>query len=75
MNIYKTFVAVDPVLRKYDLWIANPGTNKPEIANCRIWQFSHNGKINGIPDSKVDLNLFNGNYADLEEYVSSKGIK
>lgn len=75
MNIYKTFVAVDPVLRKYDLWIANPGTTKPEIANCRIWQFSHNGKINGIPESKVDLNLFNGNYADFEKFVSSKGIK
>lgn len=75
MNIYKTFVSTDPVLRKHDLWIANPGTTKPEIANCRIWQFSHSGRINGISESMVDLNIFNGNYADLEEYVSSKGIK
>ena len=75
MNIYKTFVSADPVLRKYDLWIANPGTIKPEIGNCRIWQFSHSGKINGIPDSKVDLNLFNGNYEDFEKYIFSKGIK
>lgn len=39
-NIYKTFISSDSVLKKYDLWIANPGTTKPEIATygsfCRI---------------------------------------
>lgn len=75
MNIYKTFVSADPELRKYDLWIANPGSTRPDVPNCILWQFSHNGKINGIPDSRVDLNLFKGNYAELEKYVSIKGIK
>ena len=75
MHIYKKFVATDPELRKYDLWLAAPGTKKPTAKRCIIWQFSHSGTANGIKENDVDLNLYNGTYADLERYIKDKGIK
>lgn len=74
-HIYKKFVSIDPELRKYDIWIAYPGSKKPEVANSIIWQFSHFGRVNGIPDSPVDLNIFDGNYKDLLKYIKQNGIK
>lgn len=75
MNVYRKFISVDSELSKYDLWIANPGTESPSIKNSIMWQFSHHGKANGIPDNDVDINLFKGNYKELEKYIESKGIK
>lgn len=75
MHIYNKFVATDHELSKYDLWLAAPGTKKPEVDKCIVWQFSHSGKVNGINDNIVDINLFNGNYKEMENYVRSKGIK
>lgn len=68
-------IATDPILSKYDLWIADIGKERPNASNCIIWQFSHNGEINGITQNNVDLNLFYGNHASLVKYVKDKGIK
>lgn len=75
MNVYTKFIATDPILSKYDLWIADIGKERPNASNCIIWQFSHNGEINGITQNNVDLNLFYGNHASLVKYVKDKGIK
>ena len=64
-NIYRTFIATDNELRKYDVWIASPESSQPNIKNYILWQFPHNGEVNGIDESKVDINIFNGNYEDL----------
>ena len=74
-NIYRTFIATDNELKKYDVWIASPESSQPNINNYILWQFSHNGEVNGIDESKVDINIFNGNYEDLLEYIKTKGIK
>ena len=75
VNIYNRFVKDDPVLNSYDLWIAYPGTTKPDIPNCVIWQFSHHGKMHGINESYVDVNMFHDDYQHLKDYLDEKGIK
>lgn len=74
MNVYNKFIAKDSELNKYDLWLAAPGRNKPNVKNCIIWQFSHSGNVNGIKDNVVDINLFDGNYKTLNNYIKAKGI-
>ena len=75
MHVYRTFVATDPELRKYDLWLAAPGRKRPDVARCILWQFSHSGRANGIKENAVDLNLFKGDLKDLEKYIREKGIQ
>lgn len=74
VNVYKKFIANDIFFCNYDLWIANPGSIKPNIPNCILWQFSHKWLINGI-DSYVDTNCFIGDYKSLVDYIQQKGIK
>lgn len=66
-NFYTTYILQDKRFEKYSVWIAwydikgNPQT----IVNDWIfWQFTDNGKINGISGS-VDVNVFNGNILDI----------
>lgn len=74
LKVYRDFIANDNVLNKYDLWMANPGTEQPHIPNMIIWQFSHKWKVNGI-DTNVDTNYYIGDYKALCSYIKDKGIK
>lgn len=74
MHIYNKYIVVDRELSNYDIWIASPGNQKPRVGTCVIWQFSHFGVANGISENVVDLNLFNGNYRELQSYIRNKGV-
>ena len=74
VKIYQDFIATDKMLSQYDLWIANPGTEQPNIPHIIMWQFSHNWKTKGI-DSNVDANYYIGDYKTLVSYIENKGIK
>lgn len=51
------------------LWIANYNFFVEEIKpDWHFWQFTEKGVINGI-DGKVDLNIYNGNKADIRELL------
>jgi lysozyme len=51
-----------------DLWLASGRT--PDVGNvCRLWQHSHNGKVNGILHP-VDINTFNGSRSDFERWIN-----
>ncbi len=52
----------------YPLWIARYNALHPGIDNeWIIWQCTENGKLPGI-SHKVDINIFNGDLANLESY-------
>lgn len=74
-HVYVRWIKDDPVLSNRDLWLAQPRGDKPEVASCRFWQFSHSGHIYGIIDNVVDLNLFNGTKEELQAYIEEKGLK
>lgn len=48
----------------YPLWICS-FTDNPIDAEWRFWQYSHNGRVDGI-SGNVDLNVFNGDRAGWE---------
>lgn len=75
LDIYKKFIANDDTLRKLPLWIANPGTKRPELDNCILWQFTHNGKVNGITENTVDINMFYGNMKEFRNFIKKNEIK
>ncbi len=58
---------------KYPLWIANYGVKCPKVpgqwTGWPFWQYSSKGAVPGI-SGNVDLNVFNGTYEDLLEFVS-----
>ncbi len=59
----------------YDFFIAryNPET-MPRVPHLEIWQFTEKGNSGGI-ETKVDLNIFMGDYKDFEKFVAEKGIR
>jgi lysozyme len=54
---------------QYHLWIANYGVNIPAIppgwSYWLLWQYSYKGVIKGIPGNSVDMNYYDGTYADI----------
>lgn len=53
----------------YPLWIGRYNfTFKEMDENWDFWQFTDRGFVNGVP-TRVDLNIFNGNYQALKKYV------
>jgi lysozyme len=67
---YNTYCAPEPKYNNLHLYIGRYGQNAPEIegeGSYTIWQYSENGKINGIPKA-VDLARFSKGYnlADIE---------
>jgi len=69
MNVYKSFIKNDNILNTYYLWLANPGSERPNVPNCVIWQFTHNGRVNGIAENVVDINLLNGNLPAIDNFI------
>jgi len=70
---YKT--NLDPSIAQYDLWVAQyPTYDTSQSPTTGIWdhwdfwQFSDKGSVPGIPGN-VDLDVFNGNEADLSRFI------
>lgn len=54
-----------PEFAEYPFWVAHYGVDKPQCdVPWTFWQFSEHGYVEGIEGS-VDLNVFNGSFADL----------
>lgn len=51
----------------YPLWICSFNDN-PIDAEWRFWQYSHNGRVDGI-EGDVDLNVYNGDRAKWNEML------
>ena len=55
----------DEVKKKYAIWVAHWGVNKPSYnGKWGVWQYSEKGKVNGISGA-VDLDYGNINYEDI----------
>lgn len=65
-NGFNDIIAKDSVLKSRELWMAQLNAERPEMENCRFWQFSHKGKVTGISENVVDINLFFGDFAQLK---------
>lgn len=58
-------------LDKYDRWVARYSITKSPSIDWSFWQFSCKGKVTGVSINYVDLNLWNGTEASLEEWRKS----
>jgi lysozyme len=74
MHVYTTRIKNDPILSTRDMWIAKTKGEMPDVPNCKFWQFTHEGRVWGIIDNVVDINLFNGTREELQDYIQTKGI-
>ncbi|PIE50014.1 MAG: glycoside hydrolase [Flavobacteriales bacterium] len=66
-HFYKDYLQHD--IKGYPIWMANYNDVPQPIPDNQwdFWQFSEKGIIKGI-NTKVDLNVFNGNLKDLEKF-------
>jgi len=62
---------MDDSFSDYPLWLAEYGVKAPALPNgwnsWKFWQYSDSGDVPGI-NGAVDLDTFNGNLADLEQF-------
>lgn len=59
---------------KYALWVAQTGTQPETDYDYYIWQYSHEGKINGI-EGNVDFNLAYRDFPDIFAYYGLNGME
>ena len=62
-----------------DLWLAQYTTGTPEWPSgtypvWTLWQYSENGTIDGIDDTNVDLNRFNGTPDNLIKWIGPADV-
>jgi lysozyme len=63
-----------------DLWLAqytdgDPSWSDGTYEKWTLWQYSESGVLDGIDDSNVDLNRFNGSDVTLVQWISPSGGK
>ena len=59
-----------PLVDKFDVWMACPGSSKPSINNLCLWQYSWTGKVAGI-NGDVDMNTCYKDYTSTESSGST----
>lgn len=65
-------------LSRYPLWLAkwgpklgtDPNENRIWKNNWTIWQFTADGKIDAVPSSSTDLNVFNGTREEFQTFIN-----
>lgn len=67
---YKKDYLNRPEFKKYDYWLARYAELPPYSEPWVFWQFTDKGKVLGIK-GKVDVNVFNGTYSDLNKYINN----
>ena len=63
---------------EYPLWLAkwgpglgtDPGDASIWPGKWIIWQFTADGKVSAVPSKNTDLNVFNGNREDFQQFVN-----
>lgn len=69
LNWLNSYLYKDELINRYDLWLAQWGTDKPSVS-CGMWQYSDLGTIDGIKGN-VDLNQSFMNYPEL---IKARGL-
>lgn len=59
---------------KYALWVAQTGTQPETDYDYYIWQYSHEGRINGI-NGNVDFNIAYRDFPDIFSYYGLNGME
>jgi GH25 family lysozyme M1 (1,4-beta-N-acetylmuramidase) len=63
-------------LKKYDLWIANYNVPEPTVPKpwdkWTYWQYSEHGKVPGIDNNDVDLDVYNGDQVSFRSHFRGK---
>jgi GH25 family lysozyme M1 (1,4-beta-N-acetylmuramidase) len=63
---------------EYPLWLAkwgpglgtDPGDASIWPGKWIIWQFTADGKVSAVPSKNTDLNVFNGNREDFQQFIN-----
>lgn len=69
----------DTLLRDHtDLWLAQYTSGDPSwpsntYSHWTLWQYTDTGELDGISDTNVDLNDYNGSNAQLVRWISPTG--
>lgn len=69
LNWLNSYLYKDELINRYDLWLAQWGTDKPSVS-CGMWQYSDKGSILGI-SGNVDLNI---SYLDYPGLIKARGL-
>ncbi len=64
-----TYLEINRITDKYDFWYANLSVKEPDV-ECTMWQYSHTGRVNGIPQI-VDLDYC---FVDYKSKMISLGL-
>lgn len=71
LNWFNNYIDVDKI-SNYSLWVAQWNNTCTAKFNYDIWQYTSNGKIEGIA-GRVDMNiLYNESYSQVEDKVVNK---
>lgn len=60
--------------KKYKIWLAHYGIEKPSL-ECDLWQYTDEGKVEGINSNTVDLNIMYNNLIDYKQKTNMKSIE
>jgi lysozyme len=66
-NSYKKYLKKE--FKNNPVWICSFNQKNLKKYNWEFWQFSHKGKVEGV-DEYVDLNAFNGNREQWEDFIN-----
>ncbi len=56
------------ITSKYDIWLAHYGVSSPNTTykgDCQMWQYTSNGRVNGLGSEPVDLNYAYVDYPSI----------
>jgi uncharacterized protein YjdB len=56
------------ITSKYDIWLAHYGVSSPNTTykgDCQMWQYTSNGRVNGLGSKPVDLNYAYVDYPSI----------
>ena len=71
-NWYTNYLDYDKLKKQnYKIWLAHYGIEKPSL-ECDIWQYTDKGKVEGIYENTVDLNIMYKNLLLTTPNASTK---
>ena len=70
MFVNKYLVNATDIKKNYQVWIARYGEYRPDV-RLLFWQLCPDGRVSGIVP-QVDINVFNGDREQFEEFICSQ---
>lgn len=73
-NWYTNYLDYDKLKKQnYKIWLAHYGIEKPSL-ECDLWQYTDKGKVEGIDENTVDLNIMYKNFLLNKKYSSTEEL-